>query len=558
MRRTNILFISILIVFTLLSGSIHQVQADENDYYVKVRKGLTYFQKVYERVQSNYVEEIDPYAFVRTGIEGMLQVLDPYTVFIDEDEDARLKIITTGKYGGVGMEIGIRNNRITVISPIDNSPAQKAGIRAGDILTKINGESVQTYTTETISKLLRGPVGSQVEITILRPGFENEITLILKRDEIIIDDVTFADFVKPGIAYVRLTSFTEKAAFELAAAIKGMQQKAEITSLILDLRGNSGGLLESAVDIAGIFLPKGTLVVTTKGFREGPNQFATKFEPLLPDVPLIVMVNEGSASAAEIVAGCLQDLDRAIILGTRTFGKGLVQKIYNIDKNSSTKIKITTAKYYIPSGRCVQKQDYTKDNKVFVFHPAIDSSSVAKNVSFYTSNKRPVYEDGGVTPDRYIEDNEIDYVITELWRQSLVFNFTVQYQRTHPQLKNNFQIGSIIFDEFISYLAEQNFNYQIEGENELKKFIAISEKNKFPQELKNETQDLLSKLDVLKKKDLQNHRQEIMGMLMDELAEKYFGPNEKIRFTQTNDMQLQAAIDLVQNNSEYKKILAIK
>jgi carboxyl-terminal processing protease len=558
MKQHKISLIALLLTLLILSTGFHQVRADENEYYIKVRKGLTYFQKVYERVQSNYVEEIDPYAFVKTGIEGMLQALDPYTVFIEEDEDVRLKILTTGKYGGVGMEIGIHNNNITVISPLDNSPAQKAGIQAGDIITKINDERVQSSTTERISKLLRGPIGSTVQITILRPGFENEITLIIKRDEIIIDDVTYADFVKPGVAYVRLTSFTDKAAFEMVSAIKVLQQKGVITSFILDLRGNSGGLLESAVDVAGIFLPKGTLVVTTRGFRDGTNEFPTKHDAVLPDVPMVVMVDEGSASAAEIVAGCLQDLDRAIIVGTRTFGKGLVQRVYNIDKNSSTKIKITTAKYYIPSGRCVQKQDYTKDNIVFVTSAVSDSTTLNKNIPFYTSNKRMVYEDGGITPDRYIEDNAVDYLITELWRQSQAFNFTVQYQKNHPELKTNFQVDDKVFDQFTSYLDDQKFTYQIEGENELKKFITIARNNNFSKEIIQQTETLIAKLNSLKRTNLQNHRPEITRMLLDELAEKYFGTNEKIRYTMVNDQQLHSAIDLVLNNSEYKKILAIK
>jgi carboxyl-terminal processing protease len=558
MKQHKISLIALLLTLLILSTGFHQVRADENEYYIKVRKGLTYFQKVYERVQSNYVEEIDPYAFVKTGIEGMLQALDPYTVFIEEDEDVRLKILTTGKYGGVGMEIGIHNNNITVISPLDNSPAQKAGIQAGDIITKINDERVQSSTTERISKLLRGPIGSTVQITILRPGFENEITLIIKRDEIIIDDVTYADFVKPGVAYVRLTSFTDKAAFEMVSAIKVLQQKGVITSFILDLRGNSGGLLESAVDVAGIFLPKGTLVVTTRGFRDGTNEFPTKHDAVLPDVPMVVMVDEGSASAAEIVAGCLQDLDRAIIVGTRTFGKGLVQRVYNIDKNSSTKIKITTAKYYIPSGRCVQKQDYTKDNIVFVTSAVSDSTTLNKNIPFYTSNKRMVYEDGGITPDRYIEDNAVDYLITELWRQSQAFNFTVQYQKNHPELKTNFQVDDKVFDQFTSYLDDQKFTYQIEGENELKKFITIARNNNFSKEIIQQTEALIAKLNSLKRTNLQNHRPEITRMLLDELAEKYFGTNEKIRYTMVNDQQLHSAIDLVLNNSEYKKILAIK
>jgi carboxyl-terminal processing protease len=273
---------------------------------------------------------------------------------------------------------------------------------------------------------------------------------------------------------------------------------------------------------------------------------------------MVVMVNEGSASATEIVAGCLQDLDRAIIVGTRTFGKGLVQKVYNIDKNSSTKIKITTAKYYIPSGRCVQKQDYTKDNKVFVTHSAEDSMAINRNTPFYTNNKRTVYEDGGITPDRCIEEGKVDYLITELWRQSQAFNFTVQYQQKHPELMNNFQLDNKIFDEFMSYLDGQKFVYQIEGENDLKKFITTARENNFSKDIIQETEVLISKLNALKRENLLHHRQEIIHMLLDELAEKYFGTNEKIRYTMVNDQQLHNAIEIVLNSSEYKKILAIK
>lgn len=555
MKRLNIFLISIFLTLSILSDSVNKVQADENEYYVKIRKGLSYFQKVYERVQSNYVEEIDPYEFVKTGIDGMLGALDPYTVFIEEDEDARLRIITTGKYGGIGMEIGIRNNRITIISPMDNSPAQQAGIRAGDIITKINKEPVIISSTERISKLLRGSIGSEVEITILRPGFENEITLLIKRGEITIEDVSYADFVKPGVAYVHLTGFTEKAGAELIASIKTLQQKGPIASFILDLRGNSGGLLESAVEVAGVFIPKGTLVVITKGFRDGKNEFVTSNEPLLPSVPLAVLVDEGSASASEIVAGALQDLDRAIIIGTRTFGKGLVQKVYNIDKNSSTKVKITTARYYIPSGRCVQKQDYTKNNTIFQNNYTGDSTH--NNIPYYTINKRTVYESGGITPDRDVEDDPVDYVVTELWRQSLAFNFAVQYQQTYPELKNNFLVPNEVFTEFVSYLHDQNFDYQIEGENELKKFITIAQKNNFPGEIVSQTEILIKKLGVLKKNDLESHKKEISRMLLDELAEKYFGMKEKIRYTIIHDLQINTAVDLLSNNSEYKKILAI-
>jgi len=553
----------IVIVFTVLaliipfSDTSVQIQADESEYYTKIKRGLTYFRKVYEKIQSNYVEEIDPYEFAKAGIEGMLASLDPYTVFIEQEGDTRLRIITTGKYGGLGMEIGLRNDRVTVISPMDNSPAQRAGIRAGDIIEKINGESVSDLVPEAISKRLRGPVGSAVEITFLRPGYDSEIILSLKREEIVIEDVSFADFIKPGIAYVRLTGFTEKAGDEFVNEIKRLQSQNEIRGFVLDLRGNSGGLLESAVDISGVFLPKNTTVVYTKGIRDGEHSFKTSNQPILPDVPLAVLVNGGSASASEIVAGALQDLDRAIIIGTNTFGKGLVQKVYNIDKNSNTKLKVTTAKYYIPSGRCVQKTDYSQDNLIFA-KDSPDSNQVPPKKEYFTNNHRLVFENGGITPDRFVLDDSVSYLVTELWRNSIPFNYAVKYKLDHPSWTGKFEITEKIFNQFVTYVAESDFDYKVEGENELKRFIEIQRKNKVSPVLIKEAEQLLNRLKRTKEKSLEMHKDEISNLLLREFSEKYFGNKEKFRYTLQNDTQLGTAFTVLNDQEEYKKILAIK
>jgi carboxyl-terminal processing protease len=560
MKRQHII-LSILIVFTLLTPLAYQtmyLQADEADYYSKIQKGLKYFQKVYDRVQSHYVEEIDPYEFVKAGIEGMLGALDPYTVFIEQEADTRLRIITTGKYGGVGMEIGMRNNQITVISPMDNSPAQRAGVKAGDIIEKINSENISEISLENISQKLRGPVGSKVELTVKRPGYATKIIMTIERDEITIDDVNYSDMVQSGVAYIRLTGFTDKAGSELRQAIKDIQAQGTIEALILDLRGNSGGLLEAAVEVLGVFLPKGTTVVKTKGFRDGEHTFQTHTNPILLDVPLAVLVDRGSASASEIVAGALQDLDRAIIVGTETFGKGLVQKVYNIDKNSSTKIKVTTAKYYIPSGRCVQKQDYAESKAIF-YNGEADTIFVNDQISqFYTTNRREVYEKGGITPDRYIKANDIHFVVTELWRSSLIFNFSVTYLQQNLAWTGEIGVTDKIFDEFITFIQSEDFEYLIEGENELNSFLDTAKEVDLPQNIIDSGEELLIQLNALKESDLVKHKDEVKQMLLAELTEKYYGNKQKIKYSMNHDDQLHEAIDVVLNEGEYKKILAIK
>ena len=540
----------------LIVTPIHVTTADESDYYKKIQKGLTNFEKVYNQINKQYVEEFDPYEFVRAGIDGMLKKLDPYTVFIEPESEINLKIITTGKYGGLGMEIGMRNKKVTIISPMDNSPAKRAGIRAGDIIEKINGIPVSSLSTQKVSTLLRGPIGTDVELSVSRNGYAGEIQMSITRSEILIEDVNYYDFIEDKTAYVRLTGFTDKAGDELKSAIKDMQKQQKIDGFILDLRGNSGGLLESAVEVANVFLPENTPVVSTKGFRDGEHAFRTSSNPYLPNVPMVVLVDGGSASASEIVAGALQDLDRAIILGTETFGKGLVQKVYNIDKSMNTKLKITTAKYYIPSGRCIQKYDYTKDNGVF--HPE-DTLITEEKLpdEFYTINKRKVFEKGGISPDLNIEDSELSNLVFELYRQSVFFNFSVKYNQENPSWSGELGINDKILNEFYTYLNEVEFSYKVEGEENIEKFIETAEKNKTNPDLIESAKNLIQGLQTFKKEDLENHREEIRNALLAEIADKYFDNHTRIKYSLKNDIQLKSAMEVLNNQKEYNKILAI-
>jgi carboxyl-terminal processing protease len=546
--------ILLLALFLMSISAISPIYGDEPEIYEKIQKGLDYFQKVYTQVQSHYVEEIDPYEFMKAGIDGMLATLDPYTVFIEQEGDIRLQIITTGKYGGLGMEIDLRDDQITVIKTLENAPARTAGILPGDIIQKIDGKDISNLKPQDISQMLRGPVQSTIELTLYRPYADQKLNINLQRQEITIADVDYFDYITPGFGYIRLTGFTEKAEEEVKTALKELQQRGTLKALILDIRGNSGGLLDAAVEISNIFLQKNTLIVRTKGFRDGEAIFKTESDPILPSIPLAVLIDGGSASASEIVAGALQDLDRAITVGEETFGKGLVQKVYDVDRDNNTKIKVTTAKYYIPSGRCVQKEDFTKDKNVFI-NPHQDS---LKNEFYYTMNQRVVFESGGITPDKVIKAEINDRIMQALYKQHLFFNFAVKYHHDQPDWHGPLTVSDDMFQQFIDFIYENNFYYYLEGEKELQSFIEKSENHSLPESLVSQGENLLQQLITLKHDELLKHKNQIKQAILIELSDKYFSPTERIRYSLQDDVQLLGAIEVLGDEAEYKKILVIK
>ncbi len=552
MKKRNLILL--FLSFFFLSASAWPPEA-EQDYYYKLKKSWQHMQNVFEQINLHYVDEIDPYPLVKAGIDGMLEELDPYTVFIEEDGERRLKMITTGKYGGLGMEIGMKNKKITIVSPMDNSPAKRAGIQAGDIIVNIDGQNVEGYNISKVSKLLRGEIGTTIDLELYREGYSENLKMTLTRSEILIEDVGYAGFIDPGVAYISLNGFTDKAAREVKRAIRELKEKGTIKKVILDLRGNPGGLLDAAVDIVSIFVPKGQTVVYTKGFRENEVVFKTRNQPILADVPLAVLVDGGSASASEIVAGALQDLDRAVIVGERTFGKGLVQKVYNVDKNSDTKVKITTAKYYIPSGRSIQKRDYSFKNEVVV--GGTNQPDTLADI-YFTQNKREVFDHGGVQPDLYVKGDSLDYVVIELIRKNMLFNFAVHYHQIHPQWQGKFEISNAILAEFKTYLKENNFDYSVEGSREINRLKKIVRRKAANKEMLALLGDLEQKLLSEKENYLASCDTQIKKFLKLELAEKYFGRKGNYQYSIDDDAQVASAIEVLKNQSQYNKILAVK
>ncbi|MEK6566071.1 MAG: S41 family peptidase, partial [Bacteroidota bacterium] len=366
MKRRNVIYVSVLVAGFLMLGFSGNA---DNDLFLRINKGIDVFGKVYKEIAINYVDDVDPDRFMRAGIDGMLKTLDPYTVYIGEKESDELDLVTTGKYGGVGITIGNRDGMITVISLMEGFSAARQGIEVGDRIVDVDGKRVVGSSLEDVRQLVRGAPGTEVRVKIEREGAIEPLEFALMREEIPVRNVTYTGYVEKGLGYIRLERFSRTAGDDLRNALKDLRVTGELKGLVLDLRDNPGGLLDIAVETSAKFLAESSLVVSTRGRRgDADRKYYSTEKPMLVDVPLVVLVNRGTASASEIVSGAIQDLDRGVIVGSRTFGKGLVQTITRLSDNSS--LKITTARYYTPSGRCIQEIDYshrTRDGNVVTF-----------------------------------------------------------------------------------------------------------------------------------------------------------------------------------------------
>lgn len=554
-------FLAWLTVFTVLFSAgwfANQSRANDNDdIYYKIDKGLFYLKEVFETVSRNYVDELNPETLSKSAIKGMLQEFDPYTVFFEDPGSHQMRMITRGKYGGVGMEIGIQNKKITVIAPMDETPAQRAGIRPGDVIIRIDREPTRSMTLEEASQKLRGKIGSRVSIEIERPGVNQPFTLELTREEIVLKDVSYAAFLEPGTAYLRLAAFSDKAGKELRDAVNALQMQSPIERVILDLRGNPGGLLTSAVEVANVFLPPGQLVVSTRGVHESENKFFTKENPLLPSQPLVVLIDRSSASASEIVAGAIQDLDRGVLVGTETFGKGLVQKVFPIDKVTQAYLKITTAKYYVPSGRSIQKEEYKKNNSVFI--DLSDSVEYDPKIDYFTANGRVVHSGGGIQPDVAMPEEELDPFMQTLLARGLFFQFAVEYISRNPGLKKSGAavVNEPLLQEFEAYVHKQEIDFDLEGEAELKQFLKIAREKKYGEDVRDLVEVALQKLDTQKLDEFTEHRQDIIQNLEAEFAEKLQDSAARTQVQLSHDREVKKAAAVLHNMQQYQQILAI-
>jgi carboxyl-terminal processing protease len=532
----------LITIFFLISFSLGTLVAQNRDLFKQIEIGFRYFSEVYRLLSRNYVDTLEPEELMKKGIEGMLSTLDPYTVFIEDDGINRLDQITTGKYGGIGMEIGQRNKQVVIIATMPNSPAQKAGLRPGDVIMEIEGQLTKDLSTVEVSKLLRGKIGTAVNIRIKRPLFAEWLPFEMVREEIEINEVPFAEFIEPGTVMIQLTGFSANSGYTVQKKLRELNKENKIKRVILDLRGNPGGLLQEAVKITNIFVPAGKLVVYTEGRNEKRRSYLTENQPMLPDAQLVVLINHGSASASEIVAGAIQDLDRGVVIGQSSFGKGLVQNVFNI-VNGDARLKVTTSRYYIPSGRSIQKANYSASE------PA-KADNTAEQPVFYTNNGRVVNEKGGITPDIEVTAANLSNLESELWRQGKFFKFAVEYIARHPEFTTGTKLSNAVVDSFYQFVQADSFDFEVRNEKAVAKLIA--------QARQNEQQELVSILESThtffsseKQNAFSNYREDIRLALGMELNQTTGGQAARARYHARYDKTVLKALEVLNNQSTY-------
>ena len=534
--------------FLLLTSLNIQAQNQNN---FEISKSLDIYTSLLRELNLSYVDEINPAELNEIAIKSMLEDLDPYTVFVPEAEIENFQLMTTGEYGGIGSLIQLIDGKVTITEPYEGFPAQKSGLIPGDAILEINGVDATGKNTSAISELLKGQPGSPIELKIKREGFDKPLSKTLIREKIKIDNIPYHTVFENGIGYLLLTGFTQKAASEMKEILLQMKEDHDLKGFIIDLRSNGGGLLNEAVDICNLFVDKGELIVSMRGkTAEKTTVHRTRQAPVDKSLPIIVLVNEASASASEIVAGALQDLDRAVIIGQRTFGKGLVQNVVPLSYN--TQMKVTVAKYYIPSGRCIQEVDYSHKTKT-------DTTKRDSLVStFKTRNGRLVYDGKGIAPDVPLDAQTYSAVTANLYAGNYIFKFANQFTQNHKSIAKteDFEITEEIYANFLNYLEENNFSYITESERMIENMRRIADQEAYKDAIETQLHALEEQLTTYKKNDLQKHRDEIEELLKMEIVQRYYYQKGKIISALQDDPELQTAFDILLDQSRYQQILS--
>lgn len=518
---------------------------DEKNF--EIAKNLDIYHTLFRELNLFYVDEIDPSKLVKTSIDDMLQSLDPYTNYISEDQIEDFRFMTTGEYAGIGALIGKQNGQILISEPYEGFPAQKSGLKAGDIILEVSGKDTKDMSTEDVSNLLKGPANKPVSIKLQRPGEKKPFTVDVVREKISIDAVPYYGMLENNTAYIRLTQFTANCSQDVKKAFLDLQKK-NPDALVLDLRGNPGGLLMEAVNIVNFFVPKGSEIVSTRGkIKQGDRVYTATSEPIDTTIKIAVLVNRGSASASEIVAGAIQDLDRGIVVGARTFGKGLVQTTRDLSYN--TKLKVTTAKYYIPSGRCIQALDYSHRNE----DGSVGNVPDSLITEFTTKHGRKVFDGGGVVPDLKIDVDQLSSLSIELVTRFKIFDFATKYaneNETIPQ-PEDFRITDEIYSQFSEFVKASDFNYDSQSQEELEGLMETAKHEKYYGLAKEEFEALKAKLEPNLDKDLDGFREEISELLEDEIVSRYYYQKGAIRSAIHDDKGIKEAIDALHTEAEW-------
>lgn len=549
MSRKLKFIIPTLLILVVLTAAVKP----STDRYFEILKNLDIFATLFKEVNTHYVDEVNPSILMKSGIDEMLETLDPYTNYIAADDIESYRIMTTGEYSGIGAVVERMDGISTIVMPYEGFAAHDAGLRAGDQIQAINGIFLEGKTQEEVRYLMKGQSNSEITLTIKRYGQSEMFDVKVKREKIAVDSVPYAGMVTENIGYVRLTSFTQNVGRSIGIKVLDLlEQGAE--SIILDLRGNPGGLLHEAVNVSNVFVEKGRKIVTQKGkVRANDWTYNTLNDPVDPELPVVVLTDNGSASASEIVSGVMQDYDRGVLVGRKTFGKGLVQIERPLSYDAV--VKITTAKYYTPTGRCIQAIDYSNRN---------DDGSVGKipdslKNEFYTINGRQVFDGGGIDPDVEVEAKEFAPITKSLVNQDLIFHYATEYyyenENMEPSSPSDIRLSESEYDEFIKWLSNKEFDYVTKMETRTKELIETAKAEKRYDQLRSSLSALEKAARHNKNEDLKTFKEEILMLLEQEIAGRYFYEKGMIESAFTKDPDVQEAISILNDPARYQAIL---
>jgi carboxyl-terminal processing protease len=547
MKRIKVFILSIALSLPILAF----VYSDEDDF--ELAKNLDIFYTLVREINLYYVDDIQPGELIKSGIDAMLDNLDPYTVYIPESKIEEYRFMTTGQYGGVGALMINRGDEIVITDPYQGSPIDSAGVKAGDVILEVDGQSIKGKSSDNISELLKGQPGTKVTLTIKRMNINIPFHKTVYRKKIQVGNVPYFGLIGNKTGYIKLSGFMENASKEVKKAFIELQEKHKIESLILDLRDNPGGLLMEAVNIVNLFVERGKLIVSTKGKVKMWNKdFKTTNEPVDKNIPLVVIVNSSSASASEIVAGAIQDLDRGVVVGERTYGKGLVQEPRQLSYNAQ--LKITTAKYYIPSGRCIQALDYTHRNPDGSVGK-IPDSLITK---FKTSRGRIVFDGGGVQPDIVTKAFRNSHIAYALMEKFMIFDFATKFALTNEKIGSaaDFDISEAVYQQFISYLEDKKFDYLTKTEQNLDKLKSTAESEDIYSSAAPEFEALVKKLKHNRLNDLNRYKTEISNLLSEEIVSRFFYEKGRIENSLSHDKELKMAKEVLVDPLKQQLILS--
>lgn len=551
MKTNRILKVALaLSIITIMGLSFWSFRTDQKNF--EISKNLDIFYTLFRELNLFYVEEIQPEKLIKAGIDDMLESLDPYTTYIPEEDMDDFKFMTTGEYGGIGALISKRGDQIVVAEPYEGFPAQKAGLKAGDIFVELDGKPVAKSTVEEVSNGLKGPAKKALKLKMLRPELKKSFEVEIVREEIKIDPVTYSGMINKNTGYIRLSSFTDGCADRIKDSFLELRDKKGATTMIIDLRSNPGGLLGEAVKMVNLFVKRGEEVVSTKGkVVQWDKTYRASEQPIDTLMPMVVLVNRGSASASEIVAGALQDLDRVVIMGKRTFGKGLVQTTRDLSYN--TKLKVTTAKYYIPSGRCIQAIDYAHKNK----DGSVGSIPDSLMHEFTTKKGRKVFDGGGIIPDVKLEQDTLCDLAYKLIQDNIVFDFATKFASANATIAppDQFTISDQIFEDFHHFLLKKQFTYESRSEKILKGLIETAKRERSYEENRAEFDELEKRLTIDVETDLKKFKKEVCSVLADEIVTRYYYQKGAVIASFREDTDIEKAKDVLSNKGEYLSIL---